>query len=246
MNFSIGITTFKKRFDRVVKLVNFIRNKGNWPIIMAVNGDYKENFDQEYRKHILNFCSSIENCYVSMFPEFRSLSKLWNTILITSSTDWNLVINDDVIIMDNFPFYALENVANDQNNSEVFAINGSWSHYFINRKLVAEAGWFEERLLGIGEEDTDMVWRLEKLGKKIFKPNIPSIGNFHDGNKPDNVKTGVMHYSHYNRNFIFNEKYEKSEDGLKGMFEYKAKNKINNIDSYPNEIFYWNNKHKLD
>jgi hypothetical protein len=46
--------------------------------------------------------------------------------------------------------------------------------------------------------------------------------------------------------FTNNEKYEKNEDGLKGMFEYKAKNKINNIDSYPNEIFYWNNKHKLD
>lgn len=245
MSFSIGITTFKNRFHRVVRLVDFIRKKGNWPIILAVNGEYKEKFDEDYRKHILNFASFKENCYVSMFPEFRSLSKLWNTILITSPTDWNLVINDDVIILNDFPFDVLERATKETITPEIFAINGSWSHYFVNKKLIAEAGWFEERLLGIGEEDSDMVWRLENMGKKIFKPIIPSIVNVPDNNKPTNIKTGIKHYSEYNRNFIFNEKYEKDDEGIEGMFEHKAKNKIDNINSYPNEIFYWNNKHKL-
>lgn len=245
MSFSIGITTFKNRFRRVVGLVNFIRKKGNWPIILAVNGDYKESFDEEYRKHILNFASFTENCYVTMFPEFRSLAKLWNTILITSPTDWNLVINDDVIITHDFPFKVLENSARDHKDPEVFAINGSWSHYFVHRKLIADVGWFDERLLGIGEEDTDMVWRIKNTGKTVFKPMIGSIGNIHDNLKPVNIKCGAMHYSEYNRNYIFNEKYKKDDEGIEGMFDFKAKNQIENINAYPNEAFYWDNKYKL-
>jgi len=245
MSFSIGITTFKNRFNRVLFLLDKIRSRGNWPILLSVNGEHNEKFNEEYRKVILHLASNVENCFVSMFTEFRSLSKLWNTLLITSHTDWNLILNDDVVINDEFPFESLEAIANNHPQPECFALNGSFSHYFINRRLVAEVGWFEERLLGIGEEDTDMVWRIENTGKKIYKPSVKGILNIHDGQRPNNIKTGEMHYSAYNRNFIFNEKYKKDDSGIKGMFETNYKNQIEHINAYPNEIFYWNNKNKL-
>ncbi len=241
MSFAIGITTFKARFERVKNLISSIRERGNWTIVLAVNGEYNEPIDEDYRKKILNLASETPNCIVSMFPEFRSLAKLWNTILINSPKDWNLILNDDVIIDRNFSFASLECVAK-ENISNAFAINGSWSHYFINRRLVEEVGWFEERLLGIGEEDTDMFWRLEKIGKKVYKPKMNGIINAHDGSKPSGVKTGVMHYTAYNRDFIFNKKYSKVDSGIEGMFGEPRKIEIETINSYPNEKFYWDNK----
>ena len=244
MSFAIGITTFKARFERVKTLISSIRSKGDWTIVLAINGEYNEPIDEEYRSKILKLASDTPNCIVSMFPEFRSLAKLWNTILINSPKDWNLILNDDVVINDQFSFASLESVAK-ENISNAFAINGSWSHYFINRKLVETVGWFEERLLGIGEEDTDMFWRIEEIGKKVYKPTMGGIMNFHDGSKPSGVKTGVMHYSAYNRDFIFNKKYSKADSGIEGMFGEPRKKEMDSINSYPNEKFYWDNKQLL-
>jgi hypothetical protein len=245
MSFAIGITTFKARFDRVKNLITSIRSRGNWTIILAVNGEFNEPIDEDYRKKILNLASETPNCIVSMFPEFRSLAKLWNTILISSPNDWNLILNDDVIIDANFSFESLSNIADNHKETEAFAINGSWSHYFINRRLVEEVGWFEEKLLGIGEEDTDMFWRLEEIGKKVHKPTMVGIINAHDGSRPSGVKTGVMHYTAYNRDFIFNKKYSKTDSGIEGMFGEPRKLEFKTINSYPNEKFYWNNKNIL-
>jgi hypothetical protein len=246
MSFAIGITTFKARLKRVQSLVNFIRSKGDWPIVLAVNGEYKCPFDENYRKDILQLAANTKNCMISMFPEFRSLSKLWNTLLITSPCDWNFILNDDVIISEGFSFEALENVSKQNSEENICAINGSWSHYFVNRKLIAKVGWFEERLLGIGEEDTDMFWRIQSSGKCIYKTEMPFIVNYHDGSKVEGVKSGIMHYTAYNRDFIFNKKYSNTDSGIEGMFGMPMKRELKDINSYPNETFYWENKFLLD
>lgn len=245
MNFAIGITTFESRLQRLQNLLFSIRNKTNCPIILAVNGEYDTPLNEEYRRKILLLASSIPNCLISIFPEFRSLAKLWNTILITSTHDWNLILNDDVVIDSSFSFELYEKISLLNNVDECFALNGSWSHYFVNRKLIEKIGWFDEKLLGIGEEDSDMFWRLENAGKKIHKPTINGIYNIHDGSIPKGIKTGVMHYTFYNRDYIHNKKYQDTSAGVEGMFQRPVSQVIPTINSYPNEKFYWDNKNLL-
>jgi hypothetical protein len=92
--FSIGITTFSKRFSYVETLVSQLRTYTGADILISVNGDYNKNFNNEYRKKILSLCSNYDNIYPIFFPEQRGLSKLWNTLIVHSKTDWCLLLND--------------------------------------------------------------------------------------------------------------------------------------------------------
>lgn len=246
LNFAIGITTFKKRFKSLSRLVCSIRNQGMWPIILAINGEHNEPFDEQYRQDVLDLAAATPYCNVFMFPQFRSLSKLWNTILQTSPFDWNLILNDDVHIAGNY--FNLNNFMNSLSstidNNTAYALNGSWSHFIINKKTVEDLGWFDERLLGIGEEDSDMFWRYLAAGNTVYKLYLDGVMNLPDGCEVSNVKSGVKHYSKYNMDYIL-EKYKPDENGIEGMFENKKIQVINDINFYPGEMIYRENKDKL-
>ena len=65
--FSIGITTFSKRFSYVETLVSQLRTYTDADILISVNGDYNKNFNNEYRKKILSLCSNYDNIYPIFF-----------------------------------------------------------------------------------------------------------------------------------------------------------------------------------
>ena len=46
--------------------------------------------------------------------------------------------------------------------------------------------------------------------------------------------------------FIFNKKYSNTDSGIEGMFGMPMKRELKDINSYPNETFYWENKFLLD
>jgi predicted glycosyltransferase involved in capsule biosynthesis len=153
------------------------------------------------------------------------------------------MLNDDVKIL-NSKFF--EDVEKNINN-ELFTINGSWSHFVANRNQMIELGFFDERLLGIGEEDGDFVWRYYQQ----FRQEIPSlklryIDNTGSDLSDDGYKKGIRHYSQFNRDFIMKEKYKKSFiGGYKGMFDHQVKQILVNEKQYPYEEFYLSNKSKL-
>ena len=246
LKYAIGITTFKKRFRSLSRLINSIRNQVNFPIVLAVNGEYDSDFDEEYRQDILELAACTPYCTVTMFPKFRSLSKLWNTILQTSPCEWNLILNDDVHIAKNYfnlnTFY--KDIKSEIKEDTVYAINGSWSHFFVNKNTIEDLGWFDERLLGIGEEDSDMFWRFLGNGCNVYKILFDGIFNLPDGSEVSGVKKGVMHYSDYNRKYI-EEKYESNENGIDGMFFEKKIQRLNDVNFYPGEMIYRENYHKL-
>jgi len=102
---TIGITTFKYRFEKYFKpLLEKIKNIDNdIEVIVLINGEHNETFDEKYRSNILKFLSDKKNTYPIMFTEFRSLSKLWNNIVINSTNENILILNDDIsITSDNF------------------------------------------------------------------------------------------------------------------------------------------------
>ncbi len=100
-NLTVGIVTFKERRSLVQDLVQKIRSKfpETVDIVLAINGNNEELMDEDYRQEMLNLAKSYKNIYPIFCPEFKSLSKLWNTLVIFSKTDYNLILCDDTEIL---------------------------------------------------------------------------------------------------------------------------------------------------
>jgi hypothetical protein len=147
-----------------------------------------------------------------------------------------LVLNDDIRLKPSF-FESFENEIASQ--TKTFRINGSFSHYAAFKPELIEVGFFDERLLGIGEEDGDFAWRYyKKYGREISSINIPLIDNIQSDIADPGFSKGIRNYSKFNREFILNKKYKKSIFGHKSMFDYKVIEQIEDQVQYPYENFY--------
>lgn len=246
-NFTIGITTFDLRFDQVKALITSIREHCDAPIIVTVNGNVGEPCNEQYRVDSLNFFSSYKNIYPVYFTELRGLAKMWNTIFINSNTENVLVFNDDIIITDGgffddlaLAFKSLTALCKLQNTWYA-----SFSHFIGKKSFVREIGFFDERFLGFGEEDGDITYRYIKL----FNTEVPTHGargiNHTSSEVRQNVKPGIGKYSFFNRNFAFTEKYRMGEGHIQGMFDKPCVELIDNLNQYPYEQFFEDNKYKL-
>ncbi len=244
---TVGITTFKHRFEKYFKplMDNIKLFCPDVEVIVAINGEHKETFDENYRKEMLTYLSQKKNTFPLVYPEFRSLSKLWNNILVHSSNEHVLVLNDDISIEDSSFFDIL--MQNLKPNS--FKINGSWSHIMLNRNQIERMGWFDERLLGIGEEDGDMEWRLFSCNENFENIHINGIhSNNIDPHKPTNIKSQESKkYSVFNQNFFYLEKMLVDEQNGKrcGICPALLVQKDPCVNQYPYESFYWKRKNEL-
>lgn len=248
---SIGITTFEHRFERYfVPLLERIREYAGNEVIVAINGEHEREFNEEYRGRVLECIARHRNVYPVVFPRFRGLSKLWNTVIVHATGDPILMLNDDIMIRS--PRF-IEDVcaALHRNEGRTFVINRSWSHFVISREEIDALGYFDERLLGIGEEDGDITWRYRRrYGREIPSFTVKGFENYAEETlrtyKPVNIQThSGTKYSLFNRKFILSEKYEASPDGWKGMFDEPVALKDAGKDQYPNERFYRSRKKEL-
>lgn len=248
---TIGITTFGNRFDRYfVPLLSRLREYDNASeIIVAINGENNIDFDEDYRHRILEFISKKKKIYPVMFPVFRGLSKLWNTIIIHATHDHILVLNDDIMITKRNFMEKIKKALN-HNKGKSFLINGSWSHFVISREEIDTLGYFDERLLGIGEEDGDTSWRyICEFGQPINSYSIRAFKNYAEETqhiKPVNIKCrSNSKYSLFNRKFIYEYKYRADTEGIKGMFDYAFSMNDSGPAQYQNERFYRTHKDEL-
>ena len=161
-----------------------------------------------------------------IYPNFRSLSKIWNTIVINSSNEYILLLNDDTKITDSAFWKVIEE--NIIKNQTSFTINTTYSHFVIKKSELEEMGWFDERFLGIGFEDHEFKGRYEKyFNKKILNVEcVSGIKTYFDGeNAIINQKKANRKYSKFNE-FVYHKK-------------------LLPIQQYPYEKFYRNNRDKL-
>jgi glycosyltransferase involved in cell wall biosynthesis len=248
--YSIGITTFSNRLDHVVKLTNQIRLYTDADILISVNGNYNEDFNNDYREDVLRLCLKHKNTYPIFFPEQRGLSKLWNTLIIHSKTDWVLILNDDLEITSEAFFTTLEQNLINQHD-DICRINGTFSHFAINKNIIIDLGWFDERLLGFGEEDGDIIYRyVEKYNKNVTEWSIGNIISIGSWIRDENIRPGVSKYSAFNREFMFGSDASKyipsnTDEGIEGMFGSKHIQNNSNDCQYPYEPFFKLNKNKL-
>lgn len=249
-NYSIGIVTFEARFEKFFKpLINQIKSlRPEIEIMVAINGGYKSSFNQIYRKQILNFLAEYDNVFPNMYTEFRSLAKLWNNLLINASNHQVLLLNDDVTICSSNFFNTLESLL--EAGNIFFKINGSWSHTMLDRRIVSNVNWFDERFLGVGEEDGDMEWEIGNLtkGATIKSLSVPDIINHVDKeNVLSNMKKINTKYAQFNFDFAHGHKYKiDPEHGFQyGINERPLVLQNPKPPLHSAEPFYWANKDNL-
>jgi len=247
---TIGITTFEHRFETYFKplLRQIMQFESNIEVIVAINGEHKQDFNNTYREEILDFIGGAPNTYPIMFPTFRGLSKLWNSIIIHSSNDHILLLNDDVTITHDYFLKGVRECISQSLNYS-FKINYSWSHAVVYKPQVIELGFFDERLLGIGEEDGDFEWRYNKMyGSQIALAQIPGIVNHVDmSHAPTNIVAGTSgKYSKFNRDTLFRTIYHEDNNAGKAFGMISEKLIENHREKqYPYEEFYRENKNKI-
>jgi len=230
IDYSIGITTYSKRYDKfLINLMSEIRKDINNEIILGINGDYHEEFNENYRKNILELSTKYDKVFPFIYTKFRSLSKLWNNIVINASHEYVLILNDDISITNSIFWETIETVINKHQTS--FKMDNKFCYFIIKKSELNEVGWFNERLLGIGWEDNDFSDRYEKQFNRPLLNIVDILGIKRFTDMQDrivNQRRGLMgfnSYSEFNRE-VYNEN-------------------LIPIQQYPYEDFFWKNYNKL-
>lgn len=245
-SYAVGVTTFDKRFHTYfTPLLHQVRAFApRADIVVCVNGNNQQKFDETYRREILQLLSGVPNAYPIIFPMFRGLSRMWNAIAINTSADYVLLLNDDVSIFEGSLFPSIESAIHRLKSS--FKINRLWSHFVMSRRELDQLGYFDERLLGIGGEDGDMEWRyIDAFSRPMHNVQMPVIFNFWSMDATDNVhKSASGKYSLFNQTFL-DQKFVPAETGHVGLFETPRKMVIEHPNQYPSEGFYLDHRDEV-
>lgn len=244
---SIGIVTFKQRKEMIKDLLQKVRSSvpDYADIILAINGNNDEEMTEEYRQEMLDLIKQYKNVYPIFCPEFKSLAKLWNTIVIFSKTEYNLILCDDVAF-ENKNAYKLIQDYIENSKEEFFKINNEFSHFVCTKSIMHKLGYFDERLCGFGEEDGDIIHRFIKMFKRnMVSINIPNVYNkaaYHLKN--DKIETFQQNKPRFNREFV-KLVYKDHPNGICGMNPTPVIKTIEDYQQYPYEEFVWKNKHNI-
>lgn len=258
--YSITIQTYVYRFDSYFKslLSEIHRQRPEIEKLVFVNGQHKEPFREDYRSGMMKYVSDFQKTYLVMSPFMRGCSFMWNTSINYTSGDYVLVLSDDVMVKDGF-FEDFEAMLshNHELGDESFRINSHWGHFCIWRNDVLDpnrVGFFDERLIGFGEEDGDWMWRFENKFKRHMRnygtKNLPyNTDNTFLPGKNTRTHSGTK-YSAFNREFMFTEKMEPDPQGSNtacGVYNppHKTREGMSTPVMYPGEVWYRNNIDKL-
>jgi hypothetical protein len=248
-NISVGLVTFKERRSLVAPLLKKIREiaTDEVDIILAINGNFEESMPDDYRTEMLDLAKSYKNVYPIVCADFMSLSKLWNTLVLFSKTEYNFIMTDDLVIENPHVLTNVEEYIK-SSGEEFFTINNGFSHFVLTKTFLHQIGYFDERLLAFGEEDGDLVHRYIKM----FGKNVPSINikGFYNGAayhmKMQHAETHIDNKPRINREIIYI-KYENDPQGICGMNPTPLSQTgiLEDYQQYPYEMFVRNNRFNI-
>jgi hypothetical protein len=259
--YSITIQTYVHRFDTYFKkLLERVHNeRPNIEKFIYVNGQHMEPFSEKYRRDILQYISQFPNTFVVMSPFMRGCSHMWNTSINNTSEDYIFMMSDDTIHHDGF-FDHFEQMLehNHKLGDESFRINSHWSHFCIWRKDVTDptrVGYFDERLIGFGEEDGDWMLRFDQRFDRNMRNYSTDklVFNADDKCLPGkNTKTwGGTKYTAFNRHFMYSVKWDHdpTRDGNPVMSlswtGHKLRPGMETPNMYPGETWFRENQDKM-
>lgn len=175
-SFTIGITTYKERYETYLKplVKKLVHLFPETPIIIAVNGYHNLKEQEQYLEQITEWVKPYQNVSLITYKEPQGLCKLWNQIVLNASSPKVFLFNEDINISSSFKKDILSSGIL---NSEFGLINGSFSHYMLNKSIIKKVGWFDEAFPGIGYEDHDYEIRMALAGKQVEHFDIKGIKN---------------------------------------------------------------------
>jgi len=127
-----------------------------------------------------------------------------------------------------------------------FTINNQFSHFRLTKSVLHTLGYFDERLIGFGEEDGDIIHRfIEIFGQRMPDIQIPGIYNKASYElRNDRIETHIDNKPKFNREFALL-KYKQDPTGIYGMSPVPVVKVIDDYQQYPYENFVRNNKHNI-
>lgn len=140
----------------------------------------------------LSFPTHVNRIHVADYGYNTGVAGGWNHIIRANAhADWWCIANNDVIIEPG----ALARLVAAMDTAEptlariVMGNEATWGNHFgvfgINAAFIDTVGWFDENLIPIYWEDTDMVMRIEALKARGVHLNLPVLASstHHDGNR---------------------------------------------------------------
>ena len=90
------------------------------------------------------------------------------------------------------------------------------------------------------------MYRLNKQkGKRVFRLNSGGLENIVSDIRHEHIKSGMGKYSFFNRDYIFNQKYKCNGDIYFFPEEIECDQLLDDIQLYPYEKFFIENKNNL-
>ena len=218
------------------------------PICVVINGDFPQGgFDATLRHKFLQGIAAFRNVNPVCIGTGRGMAYLWNTGIRLSCAEKLLVLSDDLDIdeanLASFiagGFQALE-------ENDLVILNSSFGHFALRRTLIDQVGWFDELLLGFGEEDGDFFWRCASDGRvQISQLALPGLVNMGHATGYEDVIRGTGKYSLVNRVAMFTQLYRPDAEGVRGMFSTPHKRRHQVPNYYPGESAWRALRHLVD
>ncbi len=200
-DFSISISTFEDRFEPfALPLVREIRKYCANSITVVINGNFQKPINDSSLQNFLNNLSDLKNVYPVTYNQFEGWATLVNTGIRYSASEVSYIFNDDIYLDGRFFKEGMSANAKKISDLGIGLLNGSWSHFGIARQCIYQVGLFDERFLGIGEEDADYQIRYESLlGKKIENLEMPGMINLVHDSRDNSIAKGKGKYSMFNK-----------------------------------------------
>ena len=201
-NLSIGLVTYVDRYDTFFKPLikklsqSFPKNT----IYVNVNGYYDQEVQSTYLKAISLEVVKYSNVVLIKHNKPKGLSSLWNELIFKSKSEKILILNDDLNISRRFSNNLFKIT---MNCSNVILLNRSWSHFLITKTLFKKVGKFDEKFIGVGNEDQDYEIRMNFLG---IIPETISIKGLR------NIVFKTKNFSFSKNENVTKEKYSKSNE----------------------------------
>jgi hypothetical protein len=205
--FSVVITTHSRRFlSGALPLLESLRASSAFdevPIYLVVNADTFGEFDYDIRSKFLARACSLGNVFPVCLGEPAGMSELWNAGIKSAGTEKVLVLSDDLTILEPGLAELRSKVETALEKEPLVVVNHSWGHFAISRTALTAVGWFDERLLGFGEEDGDYTQRYRSVfGKSPAQMEIFGVNNVSSQSGFEEVVKGSGKYSLFNRALV--------------------------------------------
>lgn len=204
---SVVITTHSRRFfSGALPLMKSLRANSAFedlPIYLVVNADTFGDYSFELRSKFLAEACALGNVFPVCLGEPCGMSELWNVGIRSAGTEKVLVLSDDLTILDPGLAELRTQVMTTLDSDPLVVVNKSWGHFAISRVALQTVGWFDERLLGFGEEDGDYTQRYKSVfGKNPAQLNVFGVNNVSSESGFEEVVKGSGKYSLFNRTLI--------------------------------------------